>query len=116
MKKYISFLVILILFQSCYSYKIVENNSTQYEVGKIYRVKQNGKSSTVKITTKTDSTLVVWSKFENKTLTVNEISKAERRKFSIVKTVILPVVIVGVVAVILASSVSIKTGPIQSPP
>lgn len=110
MKKYISFLVILILFQSCYSYKTVENNSTQYEVGKIYRVKQNGKSSKVKITSKTDSTLVVGSKFENKTLSIDEISKAERRKFSIVKTILLPVITVGILAVGIGSAVQVHPG------
>lgn len=110
MRKLVLILVAGILFQSCYSYKTVENNSSQYEVGKIYRVKQNGKSSKVKITTKTDSTLVVWSKFENKTLSIDEISKAERRKFSIVKTVLMPVIIVGILAVGIGSAVQVHPG------
>ena len=86
-------LVLSILFHRCYSYKTIENNTSYYEIGKFYSVKQKQKSLKVKITTKTDRTLVVWNKFDRKTLSINEISKAERRKFSIVKTVLLPIVI-----------------------
>lgn len=95
MKKIILFLAIVILFQSCYSYKAVENNSSQYEIGKSYRVKQGNKDDIIRITSKTDTTLVVWSKFETKTIKIDEISKVERKKFSIVKTVLLPVSIVA---------------------
>ena len=91
MKKIILFLAIGILFQSCYSYKAVENNSSQYEIGKKYRVKQGNKDYIIRITSKTDSTLVVWSKFETKTLATDKIQKVEKRKFSIVKTVLLPI-------------------------
>ena len=110
MRKLVLILVAGILLQSCYSYKTIENNASQYEVGKIYRVKQNGKSSKVKITIKTDSALVVWSKFENKTLSINEISKVERRKFSIVKTVLMPIIIVGILAVGIGSAVQVHPG------
>jgi hypothetical protein len=91
MKKRLLLLVISIVLQSCFSYKAVENNSSQYEIGKSYRVKQSKKDDIIRITSKTDSTLVVWSKFETKTIAIDEISKVEKRKFSIVKTVLLPI-------------------------
>jgi hypothetical protein len=92
-KKMLLLLVLSILFHRCYSYKTIENNTSQYEIGKFYSVKQNEKSLKVKITTKAERTLVVWNQFDCKTLSIDEISKAERRKFSIVKTVLLPIVI-----------------------
>jgi hypothetical protein len=39
---------------------------------------------------------VVWSKFETKTIKIDEISKVERRKFSIVKTVLYPALWIAV--------------------
>jgi len=81
MKKILLIFVAGFLFQSCYSYKAVENNSSQYEIGEFYKVKQSGKSLKVKITDKTDSTLVVWNKFESKILSIDKISKAEKRNF-----------------------------------
>ena len=54
-------------------------------------MKQGKKDDIIRITSMTDSSLVVWSKFETKTIKIDEISKVERRKFSIVKTVLYPV-------------------------
>ncbi len=65
MKKTTVLLISHIILQSSYSYKAVENNSSQYEVGKSYRIHKGKKSDIVKIISKTDSTLVVWSDFEN---------------------------------------------------
>lgn len=110
MKKYISFLVILILFQSCFSYKSVENNSSQYEIGKTYKLKQGKKSEKVKIISKTDSTIVVNHKFEEKEISLQAISKVEKRKFSIVKTVLMPIIIVGILALAMASAVQVHPG------
>lgn len=107
MKKRLLLLVISIVLQSCFSYKVVENNSSQYEIGKSYRVKQGKKDDIIRITSKTDSTLVVWSKFETKTVAIDEISKVEKRKFSIVKTVLYPAfwiaVFVGLVALAMSN-------------
>lgn len=95
MKKTLLLIIIAVIFQSCFSYKVVENNSSHYEIGKSYRVEQGKKDDIVSITSKTDTTLVVWSKFETKTIKIDEISKVERKKFSIVKTALLPVSIVA---------------------
>jgi hypothetical protein len=94
MRKAIVILTSSILLQSCFSYKAVENNSSQYEIGKSYRVHLDKESEIVRINSKTDSTLVVWSDFNTKTIFTDSFSKVEKRKFSIIKTVLLPVTII----------------------
>ena len=100
MRKLLLIILAGILFQSCFSYKAVENNSSQYEVGKSYRIKQGKKEDIITITSKTDSTLAVWSKFETKTIAIDKISKSDRKKFSIVKTLLLPLSIMASVVLL----------------
>ena len=110
MKKTLLLLVISIVLQSCFSYKAVENNSSQYEIGKTYKLKQGKKSEKVKIISTTDSTIVVNHKFEDKEVSLNSISKVEKRKFSIVKTVLFPPLTLAVLIGILASGVKVSLG------
>ena len=110
MKKTLLLLVISIVLQSCFSYKAVENNSSQYEIGKTYKLKRGKKSEEVKIISKTDSTIVVNHKFEDKEVSLNSISKVEKRKFSIVKTVLFPPLTLAVLIGILASGVKVSLG------
>ena len=116
MKKFLLLISVAILFQSCYSYKAIDNIPSQYEIGKTYKVKQGKKSEKVKIISKTDSTLIVKHKFEEKLVSLNSISKAEKRKFSIVKTVLFPPLTLAVLIGILASAVKVSSGGISSPP
>jgi hypothetical protein len=44
MKKVFYLFSIVFLMQSCFSYKKIENNSSQYEIGKTYRVYQDKKN------------------------------------------------------------------------
>lgn len=106
MKKIIVLVIIAMLLQSCFSYKAVENTSSQYEVGKSYKLKQNKKSQVVKIISKTDSTLIVNHKFVEKKISLNSISKVERRKFSVVKTVLYPAGIVTALYLLLGLAIS----------
>ena len=106
MRKTIGLLISAILLQSCYSYKVVENNSSQYEVGKSYRVHQDKESEIIRIISKTDSTLIVWSDFETKSIALDPFSKVEKKKFSIVKTVLLPVSIITSLVLLFAISYS----------
>lgn len=117
MKKTLLLLVISIVFQSCFSYKAVENNSSQYEIGKHYKLKQGKKSAEVKIISKPDSTLVVKHKSQEKEVLINTILKAQKRKFSVVKTVFSSIgvfIVVGTIASPPSTGGSI--GSIQSPP
>lgn len=66
MKKIILFLVIGILFQSCYSYRTIENNPSELEIGKHYKIKQNKKSIALKVLSKTDSSIVYKSFFKER--------------------------------------------------
>ena len=102
MRKTIVFFISSILFQSCFSYKAVENKTSQYEIGKSYRVHQGKKSKIIRIDNKTDSTLVVWSDFNTETISTDSFSKVEKRKFSIIKTVLLPVTIMATVVLFFA--------------
>ena len=116
MKKTLLLLVISIVLQSCFSYKAVENNSSQYEIGKTYKLKRGKKSEEVKIISKTDSTIVVKHKFQEKEVLLSTISNTKKRKFSYIKTLIFPPLTLAVIIAIAASSVQVKTGGIQSPP
>lgn len=86
MKKIILFLAIGILFQSCYSYKAIENNPSELIIGKHYKVKQDKKSIKLKITSKTDSTIVFRSNSKEQVISNDEITNIKKRKFSVVKT------------------------------
>lgn len=102
MKKIIVLVGIGILLQSCFSYKAVENTSSQYEIGKSYRIQQGNNVDVVRIKTKTDSTLVVDNKFQEQEYPLESISKMERRKFSIIKTVALPVSVIAALVLLFA--------------
>ena len=88
MKKFILFLAIGVLFQSCYSYKAIENNPSALEIGKHYKIKQDKKSIALKVLSKTDSTIVYKSFFKEREISNDEITSVKRRKFSVVKTAI----------------------------
>ena len=88
MKKIILFLTIAILFQSCYSYKAIENNPSQLEIGKHYKIEQNRKSIALKVLSKTDSTILYKSFFKQRDISTEEITSIKKRKFSLLKTVI----------------------------
>lgn len=60
------------------------------------------KKSIINIKSKTDSTLIVVSKFEEHKFPINSISKVDKRKFSIVKTLLLPVSIVSSIIILFA--------------
>lgn len=119
MKKIILFLAIVILFQSCYSYKTIENNPSKLEIGKHYKIKQNRKATVLKVRSKTDSTIVYKSFFKEREISNDAITSVKKRKFSVVKTIATSILIPIVVVAILALSISVPINPgggIQSPP
>ena len=106
MRKTISIITISLLFQSCFSYKAVENNFSQYEVGKHYKIQHDNKTKKVSIISKTDSFLVVNHKFQEEAIGIDSIEKVQRRKFSIVKTVLMPTGIVAVIVLLAGIALS----------
>ena len=80
-KKIFFILIAGILFQSCFSYKKVENISNEYEVGKYYRVYQDKNRTVIPIKIKNDNTLLVQnSNFREQSLSLDSITKAGKSK------------------------------------
>lgn len=116
MKKTVLLIAISMILQSCFSYKAVENNACQYQIGKHYKIQHDNKTKKVTIVSKTDSLLVVKHKFQEEAIGIDSIEKVQKRKFSYLKTLILPPVTFALLIGILASGVKVKTGGISSPP
>lgn len=94
MKKLSLLLAIVFLFQGCYSYKNMDNDPSKMEPGKKYKIERNHKTYKVTFNNLTDKSVLVtrknWTKEE---IPINEITSIRKRKFSVVKTVALPVTI-----------------------
>lgn len=91
-----TYLLVILSFlcQSCFTYKATNNNPYQLEAGKTYQVKHNNKCSKVVFYTVNDSNMQVVEQFEKKEIPIKDITDIKKRKFSIVKTVGLPLSIV----------------------
>ncbi len=95
MKKIFLGIALIILCQSCFSYKAMDNDPTKMETGKTYKIKQNHKYSKVVFHNVKDNTILVSEDFEEKQIPINDITDIKKRKFSIVKTVALPLSIIA---------------------
>ena len=116
MKKiFIPLLTSLILLQSCYTYKTVDHQAL--EVNQKYKIIVNNKKLKVKLNQAKDSTIVVTHKGNQQTIAKTEIQEFKKRKFSVLKTIALPVsVVVGIVALFVISDPKIGEGTtINSP-
>lgn len=98
MKKIILLLALLFLFQSCFSYKAMENDPTKMEAGKTYKIERNHKYSKVVFHSIKDSTILVNEKFEEKQIPINDITNIKKRNFSIIKTVAYPLAVIAVLS------------------
>lgn len=95
MKNIYALLTLLFLCQSCFTYKTIQNDPHQLEVGKTYKVKHNHKVSKIVFHSVNDSTMQVVEQFEKRDIPLKNITEIKKRKFSIVKTVGLPVTVVA---------------------
>jgi hypothetical protein len=118
MKKIVFLFSIPFLFQSCFSYRI-DTKPTEMIVGKKYKIERNHKTTKGILKSINDSTaVVVLDNLAEKQIPLKEITQAKRRKFSIVRTVALPITIVaGITLLYVASNPSPVEGmgPIQFP-
>ena len=103
MKKLFLLLAIIFLFESCYSYRI-DTKPTEMIVGKKYKIKRDNKTSKVLIKSINDSAVVVMKNWEEHQISLKEITQAKKRKFSIVKTVALPISIATIATLAVAAS------------
>ena len=110
MKKILILLVVIqIVLQSCHTYKTVNNQELQN--GKTYKIVVDNKKLKVKLNQATDSTIVVTHKNEEKIIAKSEIKEIKKRKFSILKTIALPVgIVVGFVGLVAISDPEIGGG------
>ena len=87
MKNFSSLLLILILFQSCFSYKTVDFNSIPVEKKQKVEVKGIG-GINIKgtLVSKNEQTLILDTNGQLQEISVDEINEVKVRKFSIWKT------------------------------
>ncbi|MFN3967524.1 hypothetical protein [Flavobacterium sp.] len=98
MKKIFLLLAMLILLQSCFSYKAMDNDPSKMEAGKTYKIERNHKYTKVVFYSIKDSTILVNEKFEEKQIPVKDITNIQKRKFSLIKTLGYPLAVVASIA------------------
>ena len=122
MQKAVAFIILLsFLFQSCYSYKVIDKNST-LAIEKKYKIKQGTKYEKVLLLSSTDSSITVKNhKNLQNTIPKKEIQTIKKRRFSVAKTALLLLGIAAVAVVTLVAFsggdfIRINVGSLQSPP
>lgn len=119
MKRNFSLLMIIsLLLQSCFSYRVIDKNSN-LALGKKYKIKQSKYYQNVRLLSTTDSTITVKNERNRvNTIVKNDIKAIKKRHFSATKTVLLPI---GIVVVFVGLIVATYSGPdigggMQMPP
>jgi hypothetical protein len=98
MKNYIvSMVVFTFLLQSCTAYKTT--SALSFEDGKNYKIKQDEKWMKVKVISSNDSVLNVQKGSERFAIAKSSLTAVKKRKFSVVKTIVLVPVVVSVIAI-----------------
>ena len=119
MKKIFSLLIVIsLLLQSCFSYKVIDKNSN-LAAGKKYKIKQSSSYKKVRLLSTTDST-ITFKNDRNRVITIAKTATKtiKKRHFSITKTALLPVgiAIVGVGLLAVTYNGTQIGGNIQMPP
>ena len=78
--KIASIISLMILFQSCYTYREINTNAV-ISAGSVYKIKQNSQQHKVRIITVKDSSLVVEDKNGQREISKSEIDKIKIKKF-----------------------------------
>lgn len=86
MKKICLLLGVILLFQSCVSYKKVEANPKTMVIGEQYKITRNDKTSKAIYITNADSAIVVMRNGVQEQIPVKNITEVRQRKFSLAKT------------------------------
>lgn len=101
MKNIVLFLVLILLFDSCYSYKRLDAGNNDYLIGEKYEVKVgNRKPEKVTIKEVTDTTIIVMQRKSEITLQKSMITEAKLMKISPGKTILVSVLTLGAIVVI----------------
>jgi len=100
MKTSVIYLIIIsFLFQSCYTYRVIDLKDRPLVVGKNYKIRQDTKFVKSKLEIVNDSTIKVMEGNTQKDISISKIKEIKESKFSTLKTVglLLGVGLVGVV-------------------
>jgi hypothetical protein len=84
-------LSISFLLQGCYSYKTVDLKTTTLNIGKTYKITHDNVKTKARLISSNDSIITVKKGKHEEQIPVSGITKMKMRKFSVVKTVLLPV-------------------------
>jgi hypothetical protein len=104
MRKIFLGIALLILLQSCYSYKQVEANPTTMVIGQKYKIEQNNKTSKVIYIKAVDSAVVVSKNGKEEQIALKDITKVRERKFSLIKTIALVPLTAGAIVLLFVIS------------
>jgi hypothetical protein len=110
MKKIFLLLAMLVLLQSCFSYKAMDNDPSKMEAGKTYKIYHNHKFTKVVFKSITDSSAIVLKGRKERKIPLNEIAVIEKRKFSVVKTVALALPLILVISYIADPEINVGVG------
>lgn len=114
MKKIFLGIALIILCQSCYSYKQVEANPTTMVIGQKYKIERNDKTSKVVYIKAVDSAVVVSKNGKEEQIALKDITKVRERKFSLVKTIALVPLTAGAIVLLFVISDPIKVDMSES--
>lgn len=106
--KIIILLIIPLLLQSCFSYKTLDNDTSKMEAGKTYKIERNHKYLKVVFNATKDSAILVSKNFEEQQIPIQDITSIKKRKFSIIKTLLLPL---GIITAVIGLFVLNYKGP-----
>lgn len=114
MKSSVLFLAMLVLVSSCYSYRSnVENPQDLVEGQRVKLVKGKKKRKDKLVAVKSDSIFLSDASGRVNTHSLNDVDQIKKGKFSLLKTIGYPVIIVGGLFVILLTSFEPNIGPIN---
>ena len=89
MKKIIYIFAFSILFQSCFSYKIVEYNNIDIEKKQTLRIQKDDRTKIKgKLVSKDDNKIIISKRGENQTVMQENIEEIRVKKFSIIRTAV----------------------------
>ena len=87
MKKIIYLFALLILFQSCFSYKTIEYDNINSEKKQTFRIEKDDRTKIKgKLVSKDDNKIIISKSGENQTVFQENIVEIRVKKFSIIRT------------------------------
>jgi hypothetical protein len=102
----IFFIIISLLFQSCYTYKAIDWKETPLIIGKNYKIRQDTKFTRAKLKTANDSTVTFMINNHEVNVPIAKIKEIQAKKFSPLKTA--GVVSIGLAGVIVIGAIEMS--------